>query len=287
VSTEDYVVTIDADTLIGSHTLRRLMERFADPKVDAVCGNVQVGNVHNVLTAFQNIEYITSQNIDRRAFATVNGISVVPGATSAWKRKKVLEIGGYAQSTLTEDADLTFALLASGGTIANAPLATSMTEAPESAAALFRQRFRWSFGNMQCFWKHRRELGKGTLGLIAMPHMMLFQFLFPLIAPIGDALVVYHLLHGEVNAMVLGYLAFLTLDALAPMAAFALEHRRPAMPWVILVQRFYYRQFLYVVLFAALLAVLRGGRRGWNKLVRTGTVGVAYGRRAGDEPVAV
>jgi peptidoglycan-N-acetylglucosamine deacetylase len=281
-SPEDYVVTIDADTIIGEQTIRRLMERFADPTIDAVCGNVQVGNVHNCITAFQNIEYVTSQNIDRRAFEAVNGISVVPGATSAWKRAKVLDIGGYSHQTLTEDADLTFALLAAGGKIANAPLATSMTEAPETASTLYRQRFRWSFGNMQCFWKHRRQLGRGSLGLIAMPHMMLFQFLFPLLAPIGDALLVFHLLNGEVNAMVLGYLAFLTLDAVAPMAAFALEGRPPAMPWVILVQRFYYRQFLYVVLFSALFAMLRGGRRGWNKLIRTGNVSQPYGRRASD-----
>ncbi len=281
-STEDYLVTIDGDTIIGEQTVRHLMERFADPEVVAVCGNVQVGNVENWLTAFQNIEYVTSQNIDRRAFETVNGISVVPGATSAWKREKVLEAGGYSAATLTEDADLTFALLAAGGKVANAPLATSLTEAPETVSALYRQRFRWSFGNLQCFWKHRRQLGKGALGLIAMPHMMLFQFLFPLLAPVGDALLVFHLLNGEVNAMVFGYLAFLTLDAVAPMAAFAFEGRRPAMPWVILVQRFYYRQFLYVVLFAAILAMLRGGRRGWNKLKRTGSVGLPYGRRAGD-----
>ena len=285
-SPEDYIVTIDADTLISPQTVSRLMERFADPTVDAVCGNVQVGNVHNFLTAFQNIEYVTSQNIDRRAFEAVNGISVVPGATSAWRRAKVLELGGYSHQTLTEDADLTFALLAAGGKVVNAPLATSLTEAPETASALYRQRFRWSFGNMQCFWKHRRQLGKGPLGLIAMPHMMLFQFLFPLIAPVGDALLVFHLLNGEINAMVFGYLAFLTLDAIAPMAAFAFEHRRPVMPWVILVQRFYYRQFLYVVLFSAIFAMLRGGRRGWNKLARTGSVPLPYGRRAGDLVVA-
>jgi peptidoglycan-N-acetylglucosamine deacetylase len=212
----------------------------------------------------------------------VNGISVVAGAPNAWKRKRVLEIGGYSHDTLTEDADLTFALLAAGGKIANAPLATSLTEAPETASALYRQRFRWSFGNMQCFWKHRRQMGKGSLGLIAMPHMMLFQFLFPLLAPVGDALLIYHLINGELNAMVMGYLAFLTLDAIAPMAAFAFEHRRPAMPWVILVQRFYYRQFLYVVLFSAIAATLRGGRRGWNKLKRTGSVTTHYGRRASD-----
>jgi peptidoglycan-N-acetylglucosamine deacetylase len=190
-ATEDYIVTIDADTIIFPHTIRKLMEPFADPKVDAVCGNVQVGNVHNMLTAFQNIEYVTSQNYDRRAFDVLNCISVVPGATGAWRRAKVLDVGGYAHSTLTEDADMTFAMLAAGARITYAPEATSATEAPETLSALFRQRFRWSFGTFQCFWKHRRQLGKGPLGLVAMPNMLMFQFLFPLLAPIGDALLLY------------------------------------------------------------------------------------------------
>ena len=281
-ATEEYVVTIDADTITFPHTIRKLMEPFADPKVDAVCGNVQVGNVHNMLTAFQNVEYVTSQNYDRRAFDVLNCISVVPGATGAWRRTKVLEVGGYAHSTLTEDADMTFAMLAAGARITYAPEATSATEAPETLSALFRQRFRWAFGTFQCFWKHRRSLGRGTLGLVAMPNMFLFQFLFPLLAPIGDALLLYCLWRGDFSPVAVGYLMFLGMDLVGAVVAFMLDRRPPAMAWVILVQRFYYRQFLYVVTFAALLAVLRGGRRGWNKLVRTGTVGLPYGRRATD-----
>lgn len=117
----------------------------------------------NILTAFQEVEYVTGQNFDRRAFDALNCISVVPGATGAWKKQKVLDIGGYSSDTLVEDADLTLTLLEHGGRIVYAPLARSVTEAPEMVGPLFKQRFRWSYGTFQCFWKHRRTFGKGTL----------------------------------------------------------------------------------------------------------------------------
>ncbi len=130
------------------------------------------------------MEYVTGQNFDRRAFDALNCISVVPGATGAWKKKKVLEVGGYASDTLVEDADLTLTILEHGGRIVYSPLAKSVTEVPEDVRALFKQRFRWSYGTFQCFWKHRKTFGKGTLGIIALPNMLFFQVIFPALSPL-------------------------------------------------------------------------------------------------------
>ena len=273
-SPEDIVVTIDADTIIYPDTIRLLVAPFADPTIDAVCGNVKVGNIHNMLTAFQNVEYVTSQNYDRLAFDTINAISVVPGATGAWKRRKVLEAGGYSGATLTEDADLTLEMLARGSRIVFAPHAQSATEVPETVHALFKQRFRWCFGTYQSLWKHRGNFNKGTLGWVVLPNILLFQILLPLLAPVGDGILLLFLFRGLLAPIAVGYLMFLVLDVIVALTAFRLEQRKPVSALVILVQRFYYRQFLYIVTFAALLAVLRGGRRGWNKLERTGSVAV-------------
>ena len=121
----EYVVTIDADTRVLEDTISRIMAPFADPSIDAVCGNVRVGNVRNALTTFQDVEYVTSQNYERRAFDALNCIPVVPGATGAWRRSKVLGSGGYSADTLTEDTDLTLTILAAGGRIVYAPAARS------------------------------------------------------------------------------------------------------------------------------------------------------------------
>ncbi|MEK6818524.1 MAG: glycosyltransferase, partial [Nanoarchaeota archaeon] len=74
------VVIIDADTQILKDTLRNLVESFSSRKIAAVAGNVKVGNVKNLLTALQAIEYIVGLNLDRRAYSNLGSIPIVPGA---------------------------------------------------------------------------------------------------------------------------------------------------------------------------------------------------------------
>src|SRR5215831_18747718 len=81
----DIVVTLDADTVFRRDTVRKLVRHFVDPQVAAVAGNAKVGNRINLLTNWQALEYIASQNLDRRAFALLNCISVVPGSVGAWQ----------------------------------------------------------------------------------------------------------------------------------------------------------------------------------------------------------
>jgi cellulose synthase/poly-beta-1,6-N-acetylglucosamine synthase-like glycosyltransferase/spore germination protein YaaH/peptidoglycan/xylan/chitin deacetylase (PgdA/CDA1 family) len=265
----DYIVTIDADTIILPDTIENLIMPFADSKVDAVCGNVQVGNDKNILTGFQTVEYITTQNYDRRAFDVLNCISVVPGATGAWKKSKVIEAGGYSSETLTEDADLTLTMLEHKARIVYAPAARSITEAPETTSALFKQRFRWSFGTFQCLWKHRKSFFKGNLGYFALPNMFIFQILFPVLSPIGDLVFILSLFRGDMKAILSGYILFLFMDLAGSVMAFTLEKSPKKYLWLILIQRFFYRQFMYVVTFKSIFAAVRGKRHGWNKLERT------------------
>lgn len=270
----EIVVTIDADTIVLRDTIKTLVEPFADPRVDAVCGNVEVGNVHGVLTGFQALEYITTQNFDRRAFDELNCISVVPGATGAWRKQKVLALGGYTDDTLTEDADLTLTLLRAGGKIVYAPGARSRTEAPETIGSLAQQRFRWSFGTFQCLYKHRSGFFEGTLGWVALPNMFFFQILFPVLSPIGDAVFLLSILRGDLQAIAAGYVLFLFMDLCGSLLAFTLERRPKRLMWLVLIQRFFYRQFMYVITFRSIFAMLRGRKHGWNKLERKGTVRV-------------
>ncbi|MCE9599381.1 MAG: glycosyltransferase [Spirochaetia bacterium] len=268
----EIVITIDADTIVMPQTITELASPFQDPEVDAVCGNVEVGNVHNILTGFQSLEYITSQNFDRRAFDALNCISVVPGATGAWRRATVLAAGGYNTDTLTEDADLTLTMLRSGAKIVYAPEARARTEAPATVSTLASQRFRWSFGTFQCLWKHRSAFFKGKLGWVALPNMFFFQILFPALSPIGDFVFLLSILRGDIEAIAAGYVLFLFMDICGSLLAFTLERKPKRLMLLVLIQRFFYRQFMYFITFKAMFAMLKGRRHGWNKLERQGTV---------------
>lgn len=203
------------------------------------------------------MEYVTGQNFDRRAFDVLNCIGVVPGATGAWKKWKVLDIGGYSNDTLVEDADLTLTLLKNGGRIVYAPLAKSVTEVPEMVRPLYKQRFRWSYGTFQCFWKHRSTFGKGAIGIIALPNMLLFQVIFPILFPIGDLILIIALFCGNIGPILSAYALFFLMDAFVSGTAYRLDRKSIANIWVILIQRFFYRQFIYFVTFASILAAFK------------------------------
>jgi cellulose synthase/poly-beta-1,6-N-acetylglucosamine synthase-like glycosyltransferase/peptidoglycan/xylan/chitin deacetylase (PgdA/CDA1 family)/spore germination protein YaaH len=276
----EIVVAVDADTIVLPDAIPKMVAHFANPNVTAVCGNVEVGNVNGVFTAFQAIEYVTSQNFDRRAFSSLNCISVVPGALGAWRRDAVLAAGGYSEETLTEDADLTLTILRRGGQVVYEPEAYGRTEAPESLGALLRQRFRWTYGTYQCLWKHRGAFFKGTLGWVGLPNMVVFQVVFPMLSPIGDIMMVLSVWRGDWGAFLAGYLAFLAMDVCGSLLAFTLD-RKP-LRWLplLLVQRFSYRQIMYYVCFKAMMSALRGRKHGWRKLERTGSMTRAAGNVA-------
>ena len=159
-----------------------------------MAGNVKVGNRINLITRWQAFEYITSQNLDRRAFACLNCITIVPGAVGACRRSLLEQAGGWGSDTLAEDQELTLKIRRLGYRIAYEEDAIAWTEAPETVRDLAKQRFRWSFGTLQCMWKHRDALFRpkyGALGFIAMPNVWIFQILFSLISPVMDLMLIW------------------------------------------------------------------------------------------------
>lgn len=271
----EFMVCIDADTQLEPAALRHLMSHFDRPAVGAVAGNVKVGNERNMLTRWQAIEYITSQNFDRRAFELLGCITVVPGAIGAFRRAALQAAGGFTTDTLAEDCDLTIRLQRVGYAIAYAPHAVAVTEAPETVAMFLKQRFRWSFGIMQSFWKHRALCFNpryGTLGLVAFPNLLIFQLILPFLNPVADLLMLYSLFSGQGGPVLGYYVAFLAVDAAGAALAFGFEHEDRRRLWWLLPQRLVYRQLMYVVLLRSVLRAVKGELQSWGVLQRTGNV---------------
>ncbi len=293
-SNGDVIIALDADTQFGPETIAALAHRFADPDIGAIAGNAKVGNRINIVTKWQALEYVTSQNFDRRAFSSLNCITVVPGSVGAWRRSVLEETGGFSSDTLAEDQDLTIQVRKLGYSIGYEELAIGLTEAPDSLRNLAKQRFRWSYGTLQCMWKHKDALLNpkyGSLGFIAMPNVWIFQVFFPLISPLMDLMFVWTLLWAliaslehqqeyahtptNLNQVIFYYALFLAVDWFGAFAAFLMEkgEQKRLLVWL-LIQRFGYRQVMYWVMVKSVFTALRGALVGWGKLERKATVGV-------------
>ena len=296
-ATAPIVVGVDADTQLPPDAIRRLVAPLADPEVGMTAGNVKVGNAHNAVTEWQDVEYTTSQNLDRRAYSLLNCVTVVPGAIGAWRREAVMVVGAYQTDTLAEDMDLTWRMRRAGWRAETVPEARAYTEAPETVRAFFKQRFRWTFGTLQCLWKHRSALGRyAWFGGFALPSLWIFQIVLQIIAPLVDLQVLWSLFALGVAtfdpvppattrewnpqsdafvslSLVLGSAAaFLLLEIVSGFIAYRMDGESPRPLLWLPLQRFVYRQIMYLVVWNALLAAFRGARTGWGKLERTARV---------------
>jgi cellulose synthase/poly-beta-1,6-N-acetylglucosamine synthase-like glycosyltransferase/peptidoglycan/xylan/chitin deacetylase (PgdA/CDA1 family) len=275
----EYVVCIDADTKLYPNAVSLMMLHFLDKNnnrnIGSVAGNVKVGNQINLLTKWQAIEYITSQNFDRLAFANINAITVVPGAIGAFKKAAIEEAGGFTTDTLAEDCDLTIRILKAGYTIENENKAIAMTEAPEKTKQFIKQRTRWSFGVMQTFWKHRDTLldkkFKG-LGIWAMPNILIFQFIIPFFSPLADLFMLFGIFTGNAERIGFYYLIFMLVDISISVVAFIFEGEKVTKLIWIIPQRFCYRWIMYVVLFKSFRKAIKGELQTWGVLKRSGNV---------------
>lgn len=286
----EVVIALDADTQFEVETIRRLVRWFADPAIGAVAGDARVGNRVNLVTRWQAVEYITAQNLERRALAGFEAMTVIPGAVGAWRRAALDDVGGYPLDTLAEDQDLTIAIQRAGWRVTYDPRAVAWTEAPETFAALAKQRFRWAFGTLQCLWKHRDAVTRREppgLGMIGLPQAWLFQITFAAISPLIDLALLLSIVgtvmrvaahgwaqtRGDVGLMAIYWVAFVTIDVICGAIAYRLDGRRVPYPAHLLVaQRLVYRQIMYWVVLRAISSAIGGWVVGWGKLERTGRV---------------
>jgi len=284
----EIVVALDADTQFEPRTIARLARWFVDPELGAVAGNAKVGNRINLVTKWQALEYVTAQNLERRALAQLGAMTVVPGAVGAWRKAAIAAVGGYPPDTLAEDQDLTIAVQRAGWTVMHDQHAVAWTEAPQSLRQLARQRFRWAFGTIQCLWKHKRVMVTGRprgLAIVGLPQVMLFQLVFAMISPIIDLALVVNIIatvtsihehglsavKGDPVRMAQYWLLFAAIDLTAGLIAFVLEKRedKRLLLWLV-PMRFVYRQTMYYVVIKAIVQALRGPRVGWASIARTG-----------------
>jgi cellulose synthase/poly-beta-1,6-N-acetylglucosamine synthase-like glycosyltransferase len=189
---------------------------------------------------------------------------------------------------MTEDADLTVAILRAGYRVVFEDRAICTTNATETLRAFMKQRLRWSFGMMQTAWKHRRaaKTAKGV-GLFSIPDLWLTGVALGLLAPIVDAMVAGVLIRSAIGFalglppqteivsvwLLAGWIALPLLDLLVVVIAFSFA-RREQWSLVLLapIQRLIYRPLLYITIYRAVGLALSGRIAGWGKLIRLSRV---------------
>ena len=113
--------------------------------------------------------------------------------------------------------------------------------------------------------------------MVALPNILLFQILMPLLAPLADLLFFLSIIWSwndpaSLRQLLLFYGIFLLVDVTVALMAFLFEKEKLRKLVWLLPQRFVYRQLMYVILFRSVRKAIKGEMQGWGVLKRTGNV---------------
>jgi cellulose synthase/poly-beta-1,6-N-acetylglucosamine synthase-like glycosyltransferase len=254
----------------------KMVKRFRDPKVAAVCGNIKVLNRVNWLTRCQALEYVTSINIFRRALDVFGAVTVVPGALGAFRRS-VLGAGGlYDRDTLTEDFDMTVKTLKSGSIVQASSYAVAYTEAPQTLKDLYKQRMRWYRGNFQTIFKHRDAFTNpryGFLQRLGFPFILVSMGFVPFAGMVVWASAAIAILNGAYTYIASMLLLFITLQTLLSLLAIEIDEEDPRLvayaPFFVVG----YKHLIDAFTIKALFDILLKRRVKWTRAERIGQIG--------------
>ncbi|MEK7561023.1 MAG: glycosyltransferase [Patescibacteria group bacterium] len=150
----DIIMTIDSDSVMDRNAIKNMVKHFSDPRVTSVAGNVIIGNRARPIGLIQQFEYLYGFYF-KRADSMLNALYIVGGAAAAYRREIVIHVGGFDESIITEDIELSTRLQDNGYHIRYAADAIVYTECPSDFEGLCRQRLRWKFGRLLTFYKYR------------------------------------------------------------------------------------------------------------------------------------
>ena len=222
-ATGTLVLVIDADTMLEPDALSRgVLPFLEDPNTIAAGGYVAIANGCTIdggrvietamprswLARFQIVEYMRSFLLFRLACAAGNAVTIVSGAYGLFRRDAVIDVGGFSITAIGEDMDLTlrlqqhFRAARRPFRIGFIPIPVCWTQAPEDLSSLGAQRKRWRRGLLQSLWRHQRMIANpryGTVGMIALPYMAVFEGLAPLIEVTGFVMTTLAVILGLLN----------------------------------------------------------------------------------------
>lgn len=161
----EFVVCMDADSVVPEDILRKTIPYFDNQGVGAVTVSVEVKNANNFLQKIIQIEYILGLSLFLRIFSSFNCVHVTPGPFSIYRKSVLKEIKGFDENNITEDLEIAYRIHKAGYKITNCMNTCVRTITPHNFTGLFRQRRRWYSGALLTFWQHKDIAFRKRVGL--------------------------------------------------------------------------------------------------------------------------
>jgi cellulose synthase/poly-beta-1,6-N-acetylglucosamine synthase-like glycosyltransferase len=179
VARGEFFVTFDSDSFISSNALKKILPHFSDKRVAAVMPLMKVKDPKTFIQKIQWCEYLINL-FYKRLMSMLDCVHVAPGPFSVYRKSIIQELGGFDESNITEDLEMSLRLQKNNYKLIQILNTEVYTIAPNSLRSFYKQRNRWYKGTLLNALKYRKLVfnrNYGDFGFIQMPRILLESFI--------------------------------------------------------------------------------------------------------------
>lgn len=249
----EYVMCLDADSLLDRHAITNVVKYFEDPSIVGVAANVRVGGGNNWLTLLQRFEHMIGYR-SKKFYTLTNSEFVVGGVASTYRMSALRAVNFYDTDTQTEDIGLSLKMTSILGNRQNRVIyaadVVAITEGVQTFAALLKQRYRWKLGILQNIYKYRKLIFSTdhkkyslSLTIYRLPISILSEFML-----MAGPLLLMYIIFLSIQRQTLGIFvgAYITLTLYTLWTIWPDEHMDVRQKLIMSAQSF----MMYIVFYA-------------------------------------
>jgi cellulose synthase/poly-beta-1,6-N-acetylglucosamine synthase-like glycosyltransferase len=277
----ELVAVFDADNRPEPSSLKYLVaELLLNDDLGAVLGKFRtINRSRNFLTRFINTETLSFQGILQAGRWKLMKVATLPGTNFVIRKQLLTKLGGWDESAITEDSELSIRIYMEGYKIKYIPYAITWEQEPESWRVWIGQRTRWVRGNNYVVSKFFKEIPffkSKRMGLEIL-YFLLLYYVFLIAIVLSDIFFILGLLDlivvtlpGPYTAVWILALVLFFLEIVLVLS-YDKEDSLPAMLLIVLMYFTYCQFWIYIVGRALYLDIVRREKRTWVKTIRFDT----------------
>lgn len=174
ISTGELFICLDADSFVDSTVLKEVVPHFDNVNVASVLPLMKLQKVKGFTLGLQYVEYLVNFFM-KKVMSILDCVHVTPGPFASYRKKVLVDIGGFDEDNLTEDQEIALRLQKGNHKIIQLIGPKVYTLGPETLKGWFNQRNRWYKGtlfNMRDYRKLFFNKDYGEFGVFHLPMVL-------------------------------------------------------------------------------------------------------------------
>lgn len=294
----DYIVTLDADSVLKVNALSKIMDKFNDHSVIAASGVIQIMQSFNLskindsttlkintLLKLQTLEYIKACFSYKSSLSKLKSLLVISGAFGCFTKDLLLQVNGF-KHVIGEDLDITIRIQLliknTNYKIAYCPDAICYTEGPETFKDYIKQRKRWQHSFIEGLVNYYKFIYKDTfrnaLSFFTLFDFIIIGYLSSLLVIFFSIIIIYNITSNNPFIVLSYFLIFMFINLIYDLTSIIIANNHGIkykkidffrLIYTVFLDIFFYR---YVTLYTVILGSLTylKEHKSWNKVERSG-----------------